>query len=229
MHPFPYFSMQKLTRLLIASSLFIGTAGTGFAADAAFSQKAFTDVKSTDVSFEAIEYLRSNNVIKGYLDGTFQPDRRLSRAEFVKFITNPFILDTTRINDCVPAETTEDSTTVFFPDVAKDAWYATEVCFAKTKRIIDGYPDGMFRPNHTINFVEGAKILSNVFTLEVENEAPGAYWYRPYTQRLSDLHAIPTSITRLDKPLTRREMAEIIFRLKTDKTNASYTNAADLN
>jgi hypothetical protein len=199
---------------------------TAFAEDAAFSQKAFTDVPTGSTYFEAIEYLRTHNVLKGYIDGTFKPDTRINRAEFVKFIVNPLILDTNNMSDCMRANVPSEANSVFFPDVSKDAWYATEICFAKTKHLIDGYPDGKYRPAASINFVEAAKVISNVFSLQIENEATGEFWYRPYVKRLSELHAIPTSIKHFDQILTRGEMAEIVFRLKadrTDKASASFS------
>ncbi len=117
----------------------------------------------------------------------------------------------------------DTSTTVYFSDVSIDAWYALHVCFAKVKHLIDGYPNGTFQPAGYINFVEAAKIIDNVFALDIKNQETGELWYRPYVQRLSDLHAIPTSIKRFDQVMTRGEMAEIIFRLKADRQNKAST------
>ncbi len=214
-----FFSITLLGSMLMTS--------TAFAQDAAFSQKPFTDVPTTSKYYEAIEYLRVHNVLKGYIDGTFKADTRINRAEFLKFIVNPLLLDTNNLSACIGSNLPKNATTVYFPDVASDSWYAPETCFAKTKNLIDGYPDGMFRPNNSINFVEAAKILSNVFSLEVTAPDVGASWYIPYVKRLSDLHAIPTSIKRFGQTLTRGEMAEIVYRLKADRTNkASATFSA---
>jgi hypothetical protein len=218
--------MKHVLTLSIVGSLLMS--GTAFAqTDTPFSQKPFTDIPEGSTYFESVEYLRTQNVLKGYLDGTFKPDQRLDRAEFVKFVVNPFILDTNELADCVQKNTSGSSSTVFFPDVAKDAWYAPEVCHAKVKKIIDGYPDGKYRPTNTINFVEAAKILSNVFSLQLANPDMGEFWYRPYVERLADLNAIPTSIKRFDQAITRGEMAEMVYRLKADredKASASYSS-----
>lgn len=165
-------------------------------------------------------------MLKGYLDGTFKPDTRINRAEFVKFIVNPLILDANNLSACLRTHVPDPLQTVFFPDVRKDAWYATEVCFAKVSHLIDGYPDGTYRPASSINFVEAAKIISNVFSLQIENDETGEFWYRPYVRRLSELHAIPVTIKRFDQKLTRGEMAEIVYRLKADredKASASFS------
>jgi hypothetical protein len=209
--------MRHSLRLGIAASSMLVMSVTAFAQDTTFSQKPFTDVPKSSAGYEGIEYLRTHNVIKGYADGTYKPDTRINRAEFVMLVTNPFILDTNDMNECLKTNVPENVQTVFFPDVDKSVWYASPVCFAKMSRIVDGYPDGTFRPGESINFVEAAKIISNVFSIQVKNEENTEFWYRPYVQSLSDLHAIPTSIKRFDQILTRGEMAEILYRLKADK------------
>lgn len=214
---------MKILRFLIIGSIFF--TGTASAADS-FSQEPFTDVPATSAQFEGIEYLRIHNVVKGYLDGTFKPQARINRAEFVQFVVNPFILDTNDMSNCIKGNIADTANSVFYSDVARDAWYATDVCVAKTKQLINGYPDGTFRPAHYINFAEAAKIVSNVFALGIQNQETGEFWYRPYVQKLSDLHAIPVSIKRFNQILTRAEMAEMVYRLKTDradKASASIT------
>lgn len=220
------FVKQSLRAAIIGSMLFSSSAA--FAEDVSFSQKAFTDVPTNSVYFEGIEYLRTQNVLRGYLDGTFRPTARINRAEFLKFVINPLILDTNDMSSCVKNSVSDTASIVFFSDVQKDAWYATEVCYAKTNYLIDGYPDGTFKPGDSINFAEAAKIISNVFSLQIENEATGEFWYRPYVQRLSDLKAIPTSIKRFDQILTRGEMAEIVFRLKADREDKASTSFSAL-
>jgi len=195
--------------------------GTAFAQNTVFSQKPFTDVPSNHSNYKAIEYLRTQNVVKGYIDGTFKPNAIINRAEFVEFIINPFILDTTGMGNCVDTQVADTSKNVFFSDVKKDAWYAENVCFAKIHNIVNGYPDGTFKPGSSINFVEAAKIISNVFSVNLEEYQVGDIWFRPYVQSLSDLHAIPTNIRRLNQTLSRGDMAQIVYRLKVDSIEES--------
>ncbi|MFA7682347.1 MAG: S-layer homology domain-containing protein [Candidatus Peribacteraceae bacterium] len=220
--------MIILRSLLIIGSIFF--AGTAFAQTTAFSQKPFTDVPTNSADYQAIEYLRTQNVVKGYMDGRFKPDAIINRAEFVEFIINPFILDTNGMGDCVKTNISDTAKTVFFSDVSKNAWYAENICFAKTKKIIDGYPDGTFHPADSINFVEAAKIISNVFSMGIAEYQKGEFWFRPYVQRLSDLHAIPANIRRVNQTLSRADMAQIVYRLKVDstqKTNMGFNQATN--
>ena len=212
---------QYLALSLVGSFLLSSTA---FAADTTFSAKAFTDVSVNSQYYEAIEFLRTKNVVKGYLDGTFKPDTRINRAEFAQLVVSPLLLDTNNLAECVSSNVPETTDEVFFSDVHKDAWYAMSVCFAKIKGLIHGYPNGTYRPADPINFVESAKIIANVFSLELATEPTGEFWYRAYVQYLSDHKAIPVSITRFDQTITRGEMAEMIFRLKEAREDKASAN-----
>ncbi|MBP9773292.1 MAG: S-layer homology domain-containing protein [Candidatus Peribacteraceae bacterium] len=191
-----------------------------------FTIKAFTDVKKTSVNFTAIDYLREQNIVRGYPDGSFKETNRVRRSEFITLATNPFFLDPISKEDCIATHITASGTTVFFSDVPRESWFATPVCIAKVRNVLDGYPDGTFRGNDFISFVEGAKILSNVFVGTDRNDTDPVEWYKSYVQWLSDQKAIPTSVRSLSQPLTRGEMAEMIWRLKTNnRTKASATVA----
>lgn len=185
---------------------------------APFTQKPFSDVPETSPNYDAIEYLRQNNVIRGYQDGTFKPDSRINRAEFLQLITNPFLINATRLQECVREEISgREMDYVFYTDVQKDDWFAPAVCLSTVQKIINGYPDKTFRPGNYVSFVEAAKIIGNVFSFSV-TEKQGESWYEPYVRKLSDRNAIPTSIGSLSETITRGEMAEMIYRLKTNLT-----------
>lgn len=182
----------------------------------AFAEKPFTDVPENSTFYEAVEYLRNGNVLTGYPDGTYRPDNRLNRAELAKLIANPFILKNSRVTDCLSENVPEEDTTVFFPDVKRDSWYAASVCATKVGKIIDGYPDGTFKPNRMINVAEAMKMLASTFAFETKSEPTDA-WYMPYARALAERNAIPTSIDTFSDPITRGEMAEILFRLKAQR------------
>lgn len=220
--------MKKLLSLsLLGVSLL--TATNAFAEQFPFRDKPFPDIPATHANFKAIEFLRENNIIRGYVDGTYKPTRRISRAEFTVLMANPFFLDKVTTQDCLAENmgaSASGSSTVFYKDVRMDAWYADQVCIATTRGLIDGFPDNTFGPNKYITFVQAAKIAANVFSFDIKQDEMAADWYVPYVKRLSELHAIPTSIKRFDQMITRAEAAEIIYRLKTnDQTRASASFA----
>jgi hypothetical protein len=212
---------------LAVSIASFGIVTTAFAQQT-FAPNPFTDVPKTSIYYEAIENLRVNNVLKGYDDGTFRPTARVNRAEFVKLITNPYILDTGRLNECLTKQLPPNAKTIFFSDVPRDSWYGPELCFSKIKGLVSGYPDGTFQPGNYISFVEAAKIIVSTFALQTTTDETDQKWYKPYVQKLDELNAIPTSISRFAQPMTRGQVAEILFRLKTNRTNKASKTYGDL-
>ncbi|MFA6523363.1 MAG: beta-propeller domain-containing protein [Candidatus Peribacteraceae bacterium] len=172
----------------------------------------FWDVNQNTPYVEAIETLRDEGVIAGYSDGSFKPDATINRAELLKILlearTDGTLLERTKC----------------FPDV-QEQWYATYVCTAKAENIIDGYDDGLFRPERPVNIVEAAKIFSLAYEQDVE--ASGGEWYVPYMRALENSRAIPPSASKLESSLTRGEMAELMWRLSkgiTDEPSKGYLN-----
>lgn len=218
---------MKRYRIIAAASVWamIGS-NVAFAQETTWPTQPFSDVSASSTHYTAIEYLRQQKVLKGYTDGTFRAEARINRAEMVKLIANPFILDTSRLNECLTANVAVDTMTVFYPDVSIDTWYAAELCLTHTKKIISGYPDGTFQPGNYVNFVEAAKIIVGTFALQTDTDDTDQRWFIPYVNVLSKHSAIPTSINTFDQVITRGEMAEIMYRLKADKVNlASKTTA----
>jgi hypothetical protein len=195
---------------------------------APFAYAAFSDVKSTNVNYDAINYVQSQQIVQGYSDGTYGPDININRAEFTKIIINA-VYSSSDIDGCIQKEVEATNGVAFFPDVPKTEWFAKYVCLAKVNGIISGYPDGTFKPANDIKFVEAAKIIVNGFKYQAGSDA---IWYKPFVTVLAGKNAIPTTITGFEKLITRGEMAEMIYRLKagiTNKDSATYATLANGN
>lgn len=187
----------------------------------------FSDVPTSHENSDAIFYVKSHGIVEGYADPSassgqariFRPDAAINRAEFVKILMGSFE-DDGRM--CKIAA---------FSDVDQTAWYAMYAHKARCQGIVEGYPDGTFRPADSINFVEAAKILVKAYQLEAvmtvpacddadPNECP---WFRSYVLMLEMKGAIPMSIIRFDQSITRGEMAEMIYRLRMGGDKPSKT------
>lgn len=92
-------------------------------------ESGFFDVSTTHDNYRAIQYLKENNVVDGYPDGTFQPERVLNRAELMKLLVTSqgFSPDPNTYKNC-------------FPDVGEE-WFAVYVCYAKEQGWVQGYSD----------------------------------------------------------------------------------------
>lgn len=181
------------------------------------SDEFFPDVPDYHQNRVAIKYLKDQDFIQGYPDGTFQPSREVNRAEFTKIIVGAKLGKTPSISyatDC-------------FPDVKGSDWYASYVCYAKDQGIISGYPDGEFKPGNTINLAEASKILVN--TLNVEKTDPaGTQWYSEFLESLSKLNYLPTSFRSLSQNVNRGEMSEMIWRITEQVQDKGSVSVSEL-
>ncbi|MBI4975295.1 S-layer homology domain-containing protein [Candidatus Peregrinibacteria bacterium] len=85
---------------------------------------SFSDVTDKTDYKKAIDWMAKNGVINGYPDGTFQADKCVNRAEFLKMLFNTLEIPTSK------------PSTNSFPDVNKDAWFAGYVAEAKDRKTI---------------------------------------------------------------------------------------------
>lgn len=77
-----------------------------------------------------------------------------------------------------------------FRDVPEDHFAYEAVLWAEEYDIIDGYPDGTFKPNATITEQQFAKLLANYYELEtsydeLKKQTPAANWSDEYYNRLA--------------------------------------------
>lgn len=119
--------------------------------------------------------------------------------------------------------------TLVFTDVHVGDTYAKEICVAMRDGLIQGYGDGSFRPERTINAAESMKILSKAFVLAPYADADRlSPWYEQHVIAMAKRHAIPLSVTRLDQLLTAAEVNEMFARLQSGTTSLPSRTYEDL-
>lgn len=167
------------------------------------AEETFNDVHSEHVNKEAIEYLENNHVIQGYSDGSYKPENRINRAEFVKIL--------------IQSQIQNPSGSFCFDDV-RDEWFAPYICTAKRLGYIKGYDDNTFKPSQYINFAEASKMIANVLKIKADTKGTKGEWYAGFVNSLAQKKAIPTTIQHFGQEVTRGEMAEIIWRITEENT-----------
>ena len=112
------------------------------------TENRYSDVKKTDWFNNAVSTLSNMGIIDGYPDGSFHPNAGITRAEFAKIAVSFF-------KDYV-GETIGDR----FTDIS-GKWYTTYINLAAELSIVNGYPDGTFRPENKITRAEAMQIVNN--------------------------------------------------------------------
>jgi hypothetical protein len=100
-----------------------------------------------------VEALADKNLVKGFLDGSFQPDAQVTRAQFAALIAAAF-----------PAAEARRPVSRF-PDVPESFWALKAIRQAQTSGFISGFPDGSFRPNAPLTRVQALVALVNGLSL----------------------------------------------------------------
>ena len=149
---------------------------------------SYTDVKSTDWYNNAISTLSNMNIINGYPDGSFRPNAGITRAEFAKIAVS-FFRDYSR-------QTLGD----LFSDISGQ-WYTEYINLAAELDIVNGYPDGTFRPNNLITRAEAMTIVNNTLRRTPHKEGllpekdmitwpdnPKNMWYYEAVQEATNSH-----------------------------------------
>lgn len=175
------------------------------------SAAPFTDIAESSPYFEALTELKAANLVAGYGDGSFKPENTVSRAEAIAFILRA-------IDENIRAGFASA-----FPDVASPAWYVDFVGTAFDLGFVKGYPDGYFRPESKVNLAEFLTMLFVAAKTDVDPQILIALpagisesdWFAKYLQEAIRQQIIDAEV-QIDaaKPLTRGEIAEILYRLK---------------
>ncbi|GLX66205.1 S-layer homology domain-containing protein [Paenibacillus glycanilyticus] len=91
-------------------------------------------------------------------------------------------------------------------------WAQSSIETAVHAGVLNGYPDGSFKPNHTITRAELLKAMAMTFKVEVG--AGGSAWYTPYQTALSKagIYMEGDYPGNLNNSATRNEMAKLAVR-----------------
>ena len=110
----------------------------------------FTD-ESTIKYNEALDVISTLDIVGGYPDGSFQPQKTLTRAEAAKIICNMILGPTTAA--ALSADTAP------FSDVPATHWAAGYIAYCAQQGIINGYGNGVFGANDTLTGYQFMKML----------------------------------------------------------------------
>ena len=175
------------------------------------STNSYQDVSSDAWYNNAVSTLSNMGIIKGYPDGTFKPNAKITRAEFAAIATR--------------FSKSEVDETASFTDVSKTFWASKEIAKAEKLGWIKGDGDGKFRPNDNIKRLEVMTLVNRVLERAVDKDGicedvitwsdnPEGKWYYYDVQEATNSH----EFARTDKPVEKQNFCyEEWIKLKENR------------
>jgi hypothetical protein len=111
---------------------------------------SFSDVGEEDWCMPYVRTAKKFNLIKGYDDGTFKPEQKITRVEALSMLLKAAGADISKARS------------YGFKDIKEKEWYTPYVNFAAGRDIVKGYGDGTFGPH---KFVTRGEISKMAFML----------------------------------------------------------------
>ena len=109
----------------------------------------YKDIKENDWYAYAVTFMSEKKLVSGYPDGTFKPNKPITRAEFASIASRFDRLATNNAD-------------LKFSDVRKSHWAYKVIGSAEAKGWISGYPDGTFKPEKNITRAEVVSLTNRI-------------------------------------------------------------------
>lgn len=141
------------------------------------ADKVYTDVSMDHWASDAIANVTKAGLMQGYPDGSFQPERTMTRAEMAKIVALML--------------TTTPSANGSFSDISGH-WAQSAIELAKAAGILNGYKDGTFRPDQSLTRAETVAMISKLLgraplsdAAPTWSDVPQDHWAYGYIQEAS--------------------------------------------
>jgi len=211
---------KKLYNIALAATM-TTAAVVAIAPAQADAAKSFSDLTPANVHYDNVMNLVERGVITGYPDGTFKPNQSISRAHAAKIIAKALGLDTKNVKN------------PNFKDIPTNYAYYGEIAALANAGIINGYPDGTFKPNATLTRGQMAKIIARAFELtgkadnlpfkDIANSEYKEYIAALYANKVTT-GTTPTTYSPVN-PVTRGQLASFVVRAEEAKGTVVETVA----
>ncbi len=194
--------MSKILAVLLTLTMLIGT--TGYVS-------AFSDVNSENNFYESIQILSGLGIINGYEDGSFGPERDVTRAEFATMLMRA--MASAGIGSPDPAGTP-------FTDLNDAAWAIGDVRTAYDLGIINGMTATTFEPNSKVTYEQALKMIVCALNYGGQADAvlqaavaanPATKWYYGYVQTAKTLGITDNVVVLQEQPAKRAQIAQMIY------------------
>ena len=205
--------MTKLLAMVLALVMTLSLAVSASAVKA--------DEKINEDYAEAVAVLNGMGVFKGYEDGSFKPENKITRAEVATIIYRIYTKDLAK-NDKSGLYASYNK----FSDMAGAGWAAGYIGYCANAEFVKGYPDGTFKPSGNVTGYEVLTMILRAIGYDKNNEFTGADWalnVAKYAEQAGVLKNVKG--VDLNAPATRELVAELLFRAIAKAPMVTYTAA----
>ena len=194
--------MKKLSRFLAVLVAFSLIAGMITITNAA----SFSDVNSENKFSDAITILSAFGIINGYEDGTFGPDKDVTRAEFATMLMRA--MASAGIGSTDAAGTP-------FTDI-EGHWGISDIRTAYDLGIINGMTLTTFEPNSNVTYEQALKMIVCALNYggqadSIQVSVPNQPWYYGYMQTARNLGLTQNVPVVIGQPAKRAHIAQMIY------------------
>ncbi|RDY71712.1 hypothetical protein DXT76_06845, partial [Halobacillus trueperi] len=116
--------------------------------DLPLKESRFSDVSPDHWAAKYIGAMEEEGIFLGYDDGTFKPNRALSREEMASLVVRAYELTGDKENE--------------FTDIQEGTWSYEPISILESNDLVSGFPDGTFRPKKEINRAEFATLMARL-------------------------------------------------------------------
>lgn len=198
--------LSKVLSLVIAFAMLLtaSTLGTAY---------AFSDVATDSDAYEAVTALSALNIIKGYEDGTFLPDGKITRAEFATIVMRTLGMNVDSKVDTI------------FNDVKADHWASGAINEAFGASIVNGRTleyaadnktiiGGTFDPEAEVTYDEAVKMIVCAMGYNLKAESlvkPGVNPFPTAYNLIANQKGITDGVAKVAGGASRATVAKLIW------------------
>lgn len=155
----------------------------------------FYDIRGHWAKDEINTFAR-RGIVSGYGDGTFKPNKNLSRGEFLSILSKVYDWDTKSMSY---------DTAKKFKDYNTFKYYKDVINYAVNKNYIQGYSDNTFKPNNPITYKEVETIMERI------TDNKNFRWYNTAARILYDKGYRCKSYNSMNNHITRAEVVYMLY------------------
>lgn len=115
-----------------------------------------------------------------------------------------------------------------FPDVKAEDWFFNYVGVLAEAGVVDGYDDGLFRPENSVTWAEGLKLILRSAGFPEQSPGKDEHWAAGYLKYAENHGFVGSgSVSNLDGAMTRDEIADLCAKALSLDAPAGSSPFAD--